>query len=511
MDDDSEEAPDLARGVAVSAVPDGGILAGKVGKEDVLLFRSGDEIRAVGATCTHLGAPLAEGLVDGDSIRCPWHHACFSLRSGEALRAPAFDPLACWKVERQGDRVRVAGRIESAPQARPVHRRGDPVVIVGGGAAGFAAADGLLRGGCGSEVVMLSADTAEPYDRTLLTKDYLDGQFGDEELPISERSLTERGVRLELGTKVEAVDAEARQLRLADGGLLPFGRLMLATGAEPKRLDVPGAELPHVHLLRSLADCRAIVAKLDAKPRIAVLGGSFIGLEAAASLRDRELEVQVVAPEKEPMARQFGAELSRLIVDTHRRHGVTLHLGRKPARIEVDAVILDDGSRVPADLVLVGIGVTPRTRLAEQAGLEVDGGVIVDGSLRTSHPQIWAVGDIARWPDPYSGRRIRVEHWAVAERQGRHAAAAMLGETAPFDAVPFFWTKHFDLGIRYLGHADEWDELAVEGDVMAKDALVRFRAGGRDLAIATVGRDLESLQEELAMERRLRQKRPGSS
>lgn len=505
MDDDSQQPPDLARGVAIAAIADGGILAGKVGEEDVLLFRSGQEVHAVGAACTHLGAPLAEGLVVGDSIRCPWHHACFSLRSGEALRAPAFDPLPRWRVEQRDGIVRVAGKVETAPATRRASRGEAPVVIVGGGAAGFAAADALLRLGRGDEIVMLSADDSPPYDRTLLTKDYLDGSFGDEELPISDRPLSERGVRMELGIRAEAI--EGQSLRLADGRSQPFGKLLLATGAEPRRLQVPGAALPHVRLLRSLADCLAILERLDAEPRVAVVGGSFIGLEAAAALRDRKLDVAVVTPDGQPMAKVFGPELSDLLVATHRQHGTVLHLGREVARIDPDALVLDDGSRVAADLVLVGIGVEPRLGLAAAAGLDMDDGILVDRCLRSSRPDIWVAGDIVRWPDPHSGQRIRVEHWVVAQRQGRHAAAAMLGETAAFDAVPFFWTKHFDLSIRYLGHAEEWDGIAVEGDITGRDTLLRYRRGGRDLAVATLERDLESLQEELAMERRLGQKR----
>lgn len=510
MADDSRNSPDLTQGVEPSRIPDGGILAGKVGEDDVLLFRAGDEISAVAATCTHQGGPLAEGLIDGDTVRCPWHHACFSLRSGEALRAPAFRPLDRWRLEHRDGKAFVTEKLEPRTERHRPSEGAAPIVIVGGGAAAFAAADGLLRRGCDSPITMLSADTEPPYDRTTLTKEHLDGSTPEDDLPLAP-SLSERGVTLELEAKVEAIEPDARRVRLPGGRSLPYGKLLLATGAEPRRLDLPGAELPHVRLLRTLDDCRALIERLDSRPRVVVVGGSFIGMEAAASLVSRKLEVEVVTPDREPMARQFGPELSRLIVDTHRKHGTKLHLGRKPARIEPDAVVLDDGTRLPADLVLVGIGVAPCTGLAEKAGLEVDNGVVVDGRLRSSHADIWAAGDIARWPDPHSGRRIRVEHWVVAERQGQHAAAAMLGDDEPYDDVPFFWTRHFDLIVNYVGHAERWDELIVEGDLAKGDGLVRFRAAGRDLAVATVGRDLESLQEELAMERRLRQKRAGSS
>ena len=224
-------------------------------------------------------------------------------------------------------------------------------------------------------------------------------------------------------------------------------------------------------------------------------------MEAAASLRGRGLSVDVVAPEPHPLERVFGRQLSDLIVQAHVDKGVRLHLGANLAGFDGERVVLEGGRQIDADLVLVGIGVTPRLRLAEAAGLELDHGVLVNSRLQTSRPDIFAAGDIARWPDPHSGENIRVEHWVVAERQGQIAAANMLGRDEPFTMVPFFWTKHFDLSILYVGHAEEWDETIVEGDLMKRDARVRFRRNGRDLAVATVERDKESLRAEVAFER----------
>ncbi len=271
-------------------------------------------------------------------------------------------------------------------------------------------------------------------------------------------------------------------------------------------LDLPGADPARIHYLRSLGDCRRLLAGLEYTANVVVLGGSFIGLEAAASLRSRGLEVDLVTPEARPMAKLFGGELSDLVLDEHRKRGVELHLGRRASRSEGKRLFLDDGSTLLSDMIVVGIGVEPRLELAKRAGLRIDRGVIVDAYLRTSAPDVYATGDIARWPDPQSGQNIRVEHWVVAQRQGQVAAANMLGAEQPFDVVPFFWTKHFDLSIRYVGHADEWDEIEVDGVAASRELTVRYRKAGRELAVATVGRDLESLAAEKAMRDRLQRR-----
>ena len=253
-------------------------------------------------------------------------------------------------------------------------------------------------------------------------------------------------------------------------------------------------------VLRSLQDCRGILAKVSPGVRAAVVGGNFIAMEAAAALSSRGLSVDVIAPEEHPLAKVFGRELSDLILEAHARKGVRLHLGARVDRIEDEQVVLQGSERIKADIVIAGIGVEPRLRHAEAAGLAVDRGVLVNSCLQTSNPHIFAAGDIARWPDPHSGESIRVEHWVVAERQGQGAAANMLGGSEAFTMVPFFWTKHFDLSIRYVGHAETWDQTFAEGDLARRDGLVRFRRAGWELAAATVERDQESLRIEMAME-----------
>ncbi|MGA7490592.1 MAG: FAD-dependent oxidoreductase, partial [Xanthobacteraceae bacterium] len=250
-----------------------------------------------------------------------------------------------------------------------------------------------------------------------------------------------------------------------------------------------------------LGDARAIIAQAKAARCAVVIGASFIGLEAAASLRTRGLEVHVVAPERRPMERVLGREFGDFIRALHAEHGVVFHLEETAAAIEPRNVRLKGGTTVPADLVVVGIGVRPRTTLAERAGLAIDRGVVVDQYLETGAPGIYAAGDIARWPDPVSGDALRIEHWVVAERQGQTAARNMLGQRRRFADSPFFWSQHYDVPINYVGHAERWDKLEIDGDIAARDCLVRYRRDGKLLAVASIYRDLHSLREEWAMER----------
>jgi NADPH-dependent 2,4-dienoyl-CoA reductase/sulfur reductase-like enzyme/nitrite reductase/ring-hydroxylating ferredoxin subunit len=495
--------PDLVRGVALSDFA-GETLLGHVGDQDVLLVRSDAEVFAIDAHCSHYHGPLAEGLVVGQSIRCPWHHACFDLRTGEAVRAPALGPLAVWQVEQEGDRLFVRKKREQPePRGRgPVETPGR-IVIVGGGAAGFAAAEMLRRQEFGGSIVMLSSDTAPPVDRPNLSKDYLAGSAPEDWLPLRPDSYyAEAGIDLRLKAEVTSIDTKGRNITVAGGDDIPYDRLLLATGAEPVRLPIPGADQPHVHTLRSLADCRAIIDSASGARRAIVIGASFIGLEAAAALRARNIEVHVVAPEQRPMERVLGPGMGDFVRALHEEHGVIFHLGDTVVAIDGKRATLKSGGVLEADMVVVGVGVRPRLALAEQAGLALDRGVAVSAHLDTSVPGIYAAGDIARWPDPHSSENIRVEHWVVAERQGQTAARNMLGQRQAFDAVPFFWSQHYDVPINYVGHAEKWDEIAIDGDIGARDCLLKYRSKGRVLAVASIYRDMASLQAELAMEQK---------
>jgi apoptosis-inducing factor 3 len=495
--------PDLAQGISLAALPDGGRLIGHVGEEDVLLVRRGAEIFAVGAYCTHYHGPLGEGLVVDATVHCPWHHARFDLRSGEAIAAPAFDPLASWAVEQQDGKIFVRRKRElpKRPRVNVTPATPKKIVIVGGGAAGFAAAEMLRRQGYQGSISVLSSDDAAPVDRPNLSKDYLAGTASPDWVPLRPDSFyADNGIDLRLRTTVQTLDIGSRDVVLAGGERINYDRLLLATGAEPVRLSIPGADEAHVHTLRSFSDSKAIIGEAAKARRAVVLGASFIGLEVAASLRARDLEVHVVAPEKRPMERILGQQLGDLVRMLHRQHGVIFHLEDTAEAIDGRRVRLKSGSVLDADLVVVGIGVRPRTGLAEGAGLAVDRGVLVNSYLETSAAGIFAAGDIARWPDPHSGENLRIEHWVVAERQGQTAALNMLGGRQKFAAVPFFWSMHYDVPIIYSGHAEKWDELTIEGDVSGKDCLLRYKRKGRVLAVASINRDFENLKAELAME-----------
>ena len=377
-------------------------------------------------------------------------------------------------------------------------------MIVGAGAAGSAAAEMLRRCGFTGSVTMVDADPAAPCDRPNLSKDYLAGSAPEEWIPLRPDGFhAEHDVAVVRGT-VTRIDTAQRRVELEDAGPLAYDALLLATGAEPSRLQIPGSDLPHVHALRSLADSRAIIDAAERVQRVVVIGASFIGLEVAASLRARDLEVHVVAPEPVPLGAVLGETLGTGIRRLHEDKGVVFHLGRTPSRISAHEVVLDDGTTLEAELVVVGIGVRPRLALAEQAGLALDRGVTVDEQLRTSAPNVWAAGDIARWPDPHSGERIRVEHWVVAQRMGQTAARNMLGAGERFDTVPFFWSAHYDATVAYVGHADRAATSRADGSVADRDMAVRWEEDGRLTALATIFRDDLSLQTERAMERRVR-------
>jgi NADPH-dependent 2,4-dienoyl-CoA reductase/sulfur reductase-like enzyme/nitrite reductase/ring-hydroxylating ferredoxin subunit len=500
--DAAESGADLRKGIALTQLAEGHMVAGHVGDDPALLVRRGDKVYAIGATCTHYGAPLIEGLLVDETIRCPWHHACFRLSGGAAIRPPALNDLACWRVEESGGLIFVRERLQ--PRTKPMLAPTglpDSVVIVGGGAAATVAAETLRREGYAGPITMVSADADAPYDRPALSKDFLAGHAEAAWIPLhTPQFYAEHQINLRLGTRVTSIDTAAKELQLDDGERLNYDALLLATGAEPIRLDIAGAELPHVHMLRSFRDCQSLLARIETVRHCVIIGASFIGLEVAAALRQRNIDVHVVAPDTIPMARIVGPAIGEMVTKLHQSKGVIFHLGTKPTAIHADSVSLANGEILPADLVVVGIGVRPATALAEAAGLAMDRGVLVDEFLETSAEGVFAAGDIARWPDRHSGERLRVEHWIVAERQGQVAARNILGQRESFDAVPFFWTQHYDVSIDYLGHAETWDAIDIDGDVDAQSFVATFMRAGRKLAVVSAGRDRDTLLAEVAFE-----------
>ncbi|HEY1557684.1 MAG TPA: FAD-dependent oxidoreductase [Kofleriaceae bacterium] len=488
--------PDLKTGIAAADVRDDKPLLGHVDGQPVVVVRSGGQVHAVAATCTHYGGPLAEGLVADGTIRCPWHHACFELATGHA-HGPALAAIACYDVALEGGRLRVGGtRTVATPNA------GGPrsVVLIGGGPASIACVEELRVAGHRGRITLVTSEGSDPVDRPNLSKDYLAGNAPEEWVYLrTADALAQNDVEL-VADAATAIDREARVVRTASGRTFGWDALLLATGAEPVRLPIEGADLPHVHVLRTLADSRAIAAAssppgtLDSG--VVIIGGGFIGLEVAASLRARGVDVTVVARETVLLERVVGAEVGAFVQRVHEGKGVAFRLGRSPAKITPTSVVLDDGSELPAKLVVMGVGVKPRVELAAAAGLAVDRGITVDEHLR-AEPGIWAAGDVARYP--WGGERVRIEHWQVATRHGQAVARAMLGRPPRRD-VPFFWSQHHDVTLGYVGHAERFDRAELHGSLGARDAHVVYRDAGKIRAVVTLGRDQLALAAELAFE-----------
>ncbi|HVU30147.1 MAG TPA: FAD-dependent oxidoreductase [Sphingomicrobium sp.] len=500
----SASGPDFSLGISLHEIPEEGTISGRVGEDPVLLSRLAGELYAIGGACTHYGGHLGDGVMGRTTVRCPLHHACFDLRTGAVLRAPALDPVDRWLVEVEGDRAIVRRKAEIPepikPTTAPDVRK---IVIVGGGAAGLACSNELRRRGFEGEVTILSADQDAPCDRPNLSKDFLAGSAPEEWLWLrGDDWYSGNAIDLRLGTVVTGIDQAAGIVSTESGEQFPYDRLLLATGSEPNRLSLPGFDAPNVLTLRTVQDARAIADRAKRGARAVIIGASFIALESAAALRHREVEVDIVSVEEIPLERVFGAELGNHIRRLHEANGVRFHLGSVLSGFDGESVELAGGERIPCDFVLVGIGVKPRTSVAELAGVSTDNGVIVDAQLQTSQPGIYAAGDIAAYPDPFGDAYQRVEHWVVAERQGEIAAANMLGAARRFESAPFFWTEQYGVTIRYVGRASGWNTVALEGSFEERSLVARYFADGVHCATATIGQDQVNLEDELGLEMR---------
>jgi apoptosis-inducing factor 3 len=492
--------PDLRAGVRFDELAESQPLLGHFDGEPVILVLQGEQIFATGAICTHYSGPLAEGLVVGETIRCPLHHARFDLRTGEATSAPALSAIPCFNVVRNGNTVTIGGK-KTVNFHVPCKLNPASVVIVGAGAAGAACADMLRAKGYSRPITLAGDEEPGPVDRPNLSKDFLAGTAGEDWIPLRTREYYE-SIKVDLVTDDPAVRISPAdgKVSLRGGRTLTYGALLLATGAEPRTLPIEGADSPHVYRLRTFADSKAILAAAQGVQKCAVIGSGFIGLEVAASLRQRGLAVSVIGQEPIPLGKILGPEMGSFIQRLHEQHGVPFFLNSAPRAIHKDRVELTDGSSVDADLVILGVGVSPRTALAEAAGIKTDNGVIVDEMLQTSSPAIFAAGDVARYPDYVSGELARIEHWVVAERQGQAVARSMLGIGVPFRDAPFFWSQHYDVTIAYVGHAASWDTCEIKGNLEKHDACASYRRKAKVVAVATIGRDLLSLRVEAALE-----------
>lgn len=471
------------------------------GETKFLLARVGDKCYAVGANCTHYGAPLVEGALVGERIICPWHHACFDVSNGDLLEPPALDALPNYKVEIKGDDIYVELPVEPTDRRTPEMTRLDTeadervFVIIGGGAAGYAAAQTLREDDFKGRVLMITRENRTPYDRPNLSKDYLQGHAEPAWMPLrSDDFFAKHDIEILREKEVTSIDVTAKKITFKDGENLQYDSLLVATGGEPRKLDLPNSNLKNIFVLRSFDNADAIMEAAESAKNTVVIGASFIGMETAFSLRQRNLSVTVIAPDKVPFEKTLGADIGKMFQKLHEYNGVKFRLGASVKGFEgnetVQAVVLDSGERIEADLVIVGIGVSPATGFLKGVELHKDGGVTTDKYLRISE-DTYAAGDITHFPDARTGENIRIEHWRYAMQQGRAAAHNMAGKQTAFTAVPFFWTTQFDERLNYIGHTKEWDEIIVQGNVAEQNFLAFYVKEQKILAAAGMNRDRE--------------------
>ena len=499
-EDTQVEGPDLGEGIPLSRLKEGEPLLGVVDGDPVVVVKQDEEVHAIGARCTHYGGPLEEGLVVDGTIRCPWHHASFDLETGNAEGAPAFGSVGCYPVEIDGFHFRVLPKDEECTGENTAREQPESVVIVGAGAAGAAVAETLRAEGYDGAVTMIG-DEPGPVDRPNLSKDYLAGEAPEEWIWLGgDDHWSDLDIEIMTGDPVVEIDRQTTCIKTESGAAVKYDQLVYATGAEPIVPPISGLEDAPSFTLRSLDDSRAIAEAAEDGDKALILGAGFIGLEVAASLRNRGLDVSVVAPESLPLASVLGDDVGRLIKSVHQQQGVRFHLGAKVEHIEDRAARLSNSQEIEFDLIVVGVGVRPRTEPAAAAGLDVDDGVVVDDQFKTNDPAIYAAGDVARFPEPETDQLIRIEHWVAAQRQGQQVARELLGsDQPPKMSIPFFWSRHFDLTVHYVGHATDFDSVVVDGSIEERDALIGYVESGQIRAICVIGRDRDGLRAEAAL------------
>ncbi|MBZ0293841.1 MAG: FAD-dependent oxidoreductase [Anaerolineae bacterium] len=504
-------------GAADTLLKNGEMKTFEIDDKKILLARVDDEYHALQATCTHYGAPLEKGLLKGDTIICPWHHACFRAVDGDLQEPPALSPLKAYPVSVADGQVTV----DTTPIERttPSPEDGDDsstYVIVGGGSAGNMAAETLRRAGFGGKVVILSASSNLPVDRPNFSKDYLAGEAEPSWIPLhGEDWYANHGIDLRLNSPVKTINLDERQVQLNDGSVV-YDRLLLATGGTPRQLSsVPGHDLGNIFTLRTWSDADHILKAVVSAKRIVIIGASFIGMEAAAHLakykKDDDVDITVVGQESVPFVAVLGKDVGQMFQETHEKNRIKFHLSTSVEEFKgesnyVTDVKLKDGTTLPADVVVVGIGVRPATDFLNNSGIELhprENSVLVNEHLQTSDPNVYAAGDIARWQTDDQDTQ-RVEHWRVAEQHGMVAAYNMMGQTENINQhVPFFWTNQWDIQLRYVGHASDWDTTIFRGQPDEKDFIAFYVKDGKMLAAAGCNRDRDMDALELILRDRM--------
>jgi NADPH-dependent 2,4-dienoyl-CoA reductase/sulfur reductase-like enzyme/nitrite reductase/ring-hydroxylating ferredoxin subunit len=471
-----------------------------IGENKILLSCIDGKYYATGASCTHYGAPLSTGVLKNNKVVCPWHHASFDLTNGNNGDPPALDDLSTFPVRIKNDDVIV--ELPDSFSGRQTHKMSSynpdkddrTFVILGAGAAGEAAAETLRKENFEGRILMITRENRLPYDRPNLSKEYLSGDAPYEWMPLRSADFYEKADIEIMHKEVSEVDIQNREILFTDNKKLKFDRLLMATGGRPRKLNVPGSDLKNIHVLRTFDDADSILKSIENASKAVIIGASFIGLEAAASLIKQGLDVTVVAPEAVPFERIFGKEIGKWIQQTHEENGVTFKLNSQVKNFKGDSsvskVTLDDDSGLDADFVLIGIGVEPVTDYLIDFDLNEDRSINVNTNLKAAE-HVFAAGDIARYPDFRTGDKIRIEHWRLAQQQGRIAAHNMLDHNVPFKRIPFFWTDQAKAHLLYVGHVQKWDDLIIDGEVSSGDFMAYFVKDDKILAAATTNREKE--------------------
>ena len=478
----------------------------------ILLSKINGKFYATGAFCTHYGAPLEKGIICNDKIVCPWHNACFNAIAGEQLEPPGLDSLPTFDTRVEDENILVK-LPEDIPQQRTKEMANYvsqseelTFVVLGAGAAGMNAVETLRQEGFQGKVVLVSESTKLPYDRTKLSKAYLQGKAQEDSLSLRDCEFYDRhDIELRFGRAVTEVDVQSKSITFEDNSTLSYDSLLLATGGKARKLDVPGADLANIFTIRKSEDVNSILDTVKEAKKAVVVGSSFIGMEAAASLIQQGLEVTVVSPDDVPFKKILGDRLGRMFQKIHEEKGVIFKPGIKATEFtgdsQVEYAVLEDGSKIAADLVIIGIGVELNTDYLNNIELnEKDRSVIVNQYLQTEIENIYAAGDLASFPYAPMAEHTRIEHWRLAAQHGRIAATNMLrqsdnGEKTQSatvnNIVPFFWSGQYDLKLRYVGHAEKWDEMFLDGNLDSPKFLAFYLLDGKVMAVAGINRDKE--------------------
>jgi len=470
--------------------------------QKILLVKIEGNIHAIGGLCPHYGAPLDEGILSGDRIVCPWHHAAYDARSGNLKEPPSLDALAHFEVRIDGEDVIVRVPEPFEGSRGPHMTKFDPeadkrtFVIIGTGAAGNAAAQTLREDGFKGRIVMITHENRLPYDRPQLSKEFMEGKSDEAAVQLRpEEFYREHDIELMFQTKVIGVDIAKKVISFENGESISYDKALIATGGIPRRLDIPGADLENIFTLRSFNDADKIFQASEKADNIVIVGSGFIAMETANAFRERKKCVTVVTREAVPFEAALGPELGKMFRNLHERNGVDFKFQAESDRFEgerdVQTVVLKNGDRIKADMVVLGVGVTPATDFLRDSGLLMpDGSIRVDDHFRAG-PDIFAAGDVATFAEWRTGEEVRIEHWRTAEQQGFVAGRNMAGIDTPYRGVPFFWTNQVGLYFRYVGHAKRWDEIIFHGDSARLDFIAFYVRANQVHAAAANNREKE--------------------